>query len=137
VREIFILFFSNNEFISPLNKVYRNFAEYYMVDFLKDREIDISEIEPPPPDYFNSLYSPNKLQILEYPESSRRTFKFIHPVEKKIMFMPDSCKCNVNEELIWASPDHFYMIRKLNIVGLPMSDGFEPRVLYEVVKVDD
>jgi hypothetical protein len=132
VREVFTLFFSNNEFISPTNKKYRNFIEFYMVDFLKDRDIEISEILPPPPDYFNSLFSPNKLEMLEYPETSIRTFSFTHPVEKKIIFMPDSCKCKIQEEMFWASPDHFYMTRKLNITGLPMSDGFEPRVLYEI-----
>jgi hypothetical protein len=50
VRELFFLFFSNEQFFFKEKKItYRNFTEFYMTEILEDRNIDISEITPAPP----------------------------------------------------------------------------------------
>ena len=51
-----------------------------MQEYLKETNIKISEINPPPPEYYGSLLSENLLEMLEYPEFSTREISAMHPL---------------------------------------------------------
>ncbi|KAL4428914.1 hypothetical protein ABPG74_017504 [Tetrahymena malaccensis] len=136
-REVFGLFFSNQIFKSDrLNKKFTSFLEFFILEYLHGTNIQISEIQLPPPEIFNSIYSNNYLQLLEYPESSERHISFTHNIPNASAFLPKSLQCQMKEIIYWQSPQNFTLTRYLSLKGAPIITCIEPRVVFYVDEVD-
>ncbi|KAL4498022.1 hypothetical protein ABPG72_014879 [Tetrahymena utriculariae] len=136
-REVFGIFFSNQIFKSDrLQKKFTSFLEFFILEYLHGTNVSISEIQLPPPEIFNSIYSNNYLQLLEYPESSERHISFTHNIPNASAFLPKSLQCQMKETIYWQSPQSFTLIRYLSLKGAPIITCVEPRVVFSVDEVN-
>ncbi|EAR83328.3 GRAM domain protein (macronuclear) [Tetrahymena thermophila SB210] len=136
-REVFGIFFSNQIFVSDrLQRKFTSFLEFFILEYLHGTNVSVSEIQLPPPEIFNSIYSNNYLQLLEYPESSERHISFTHNIPNASAFLPKSLQCQMKETIYWQSPQSFTLVRLLSLKGAPIITCVEPRVVFYVDEVN-
>lgn len=134
-KEVYIIFFGNHQFEDENGCLYNNFQTFYNTYILTESNMLTSEIYPEPPAYFTSLYEKNHSEILNFHDYSIRKTTFTHSLKQ--FYLPKSCDVLTEERIYWISPKEFIIEKIINLNGLPFSDRFTPRIVYQIIESAD
>lgn len=128
IDDVYRILFSNNKY-TVKGKEYKGFWEYLKVAKTGDYDFNITEYDPPPPEFFQT--GKNLESLVSAVKMSQRKMECTHPLKKTgVPFMPKTCPLNEIHKVYWISNNEFQVINEIRSEKVPYSDSFFITALY-------